>query len=633
MKIAIVDIGWKEIIGPNPMSGALGGSETWLMQISKEFVNNGIEVDLYCNTKENFQFSGVKFICDKEFLETQEKYDFVILNRFFEKYDINYIDLIKVKNIAKHVYIQIHDLSFVLKNQILKNVEDDLFFGVNSDFVTVVTLNEWHEKNLIAQYPQLDGRTINIPNGVDLSLFKEHNFERDNRILWSSCAERGLDILINDIYPLVKKEIPDFGVDVAGYNDLSSIETEGKDIKVLGRLTKEQLYEEMSKHKVWFYPGTFAETFCITMLEQFLSGAQIVSPFTYGMRPTIGYADSIKMENIFAEPVYKQAVQEAADKIIEILKGKQAPEIYSEIEKKIHTEYNWTNSVNLYVNHYRTLFCEGKEKNILILTMSCNKPYFKTLLSVVKDTWAKPVINNEYENVQWFAYTSCDKKHPTSCIDWDERMIYIDCPDDLNHTYEKTKIAYEMIKKSGIDFDYVVRTNTSVFVNIKKLIEHTKYLKDNDIIGLQWNYYVTNGKEILHTMNITCGLFIGMSRELFDIAMSLNNDSYLISAPDDVIWSYALSEKFGNFTCKSPNSNYNRPMMPSYKGYKQQDENTEYVVKSKNEGKKNHTFIKNPMIVNSNVVIKVRPFYEDLLVRSEKGHEFEHFYELNDALG
>ena len=47
---------------------------------------------------------------------------------------------------------------------------------------------------------------------------------------------------------------------------------------------------------------------------------------------------------------------------------------------------------------------------------------------------------------------------------------------------------------------------------------------------------------------------------------------------------------------------------------------------------KNYTIVSDPNIVNESVVIQLRPLYGDLKERSEKGHEFEHFYELYDAL-
>ena len=51
---------------------------------------------------------------------------------------------------------------------------------------------------------------------------------------------------------LIKKFVPDFGIDVAGYNDIDMSFDSDVDIRYLGKLSKEQLYEEQRKHKVWF---------------------------------------------------------------------------------------------------------------------------------------------------------------------------------------------------------------------------------------------------------------------------------------------------------------------------------------------------------------------------------------------
>jgi hypothetical protein len=315
------------------------------------------------------------------------------------------------------------------------------------------------------------------------------------------------------------------------------------------------------------------------------------------------------------------------------LNGKQAPDVYSDIEKKIHSEYNWKNSVDLYISHYESITCIKNEKNILILSMSCNIPYFKTLLATVKDTWAKPIIQNKYKNVKWFGYTACDNKHPIQHIDWEEHMIYVDCPDDINHTYEKTQKAYEMIKNEGVDFDYVVRTNTSVFVNVNKLIEYTKRIHNDDILGIVVRYYLKNPSgEIFRDDHLLPGLFIGLSREMFDDAMSSSNDSFIIPTKDDLIMSVTLLNKYKNLHYKSPNPNYNRPIIPCYKPYHPNDENINTLVNYKRNFSYCHKFLNNPSIINDNVVVQVRPKYDEFSERAERGHEFEHFYELYDAL-
>lgn len=623
MKIGILDICWKEI-EQDPGKQVLGGSETWLVQISKEFANQGHDVYVYCLTKNEFKWCNVLLYPIDNF--GKEKFDFVILNRFLSIGDINYIKAIYENKLANHVYIQMHDLSITENYKLLTRNEFNKKYSEYNNFITLVALNDWHKNNTLLQYNFK--HSICSPNGIVLDDFLELNTsEKDNRILWSSCEERGLDILINDIYPLVKKEIPDFGIDIAGYNNYSNNTYNDKDVKYIGKLTKRELYNEMSKHKCWFYPGTFAETFCLTMLENVLCGNQIVSPLTYGMHPTIGYANEIKMQNNF---IYNKssAILEAANKIIDILKNKSIiPDVYNKVIEKIHKEYNWKNSVDIYINDYKSNSYELKsDKKILILSMSCNHPYFKSLVSVVKDTWAKSIINKEYENVEWFAYTSCDKKHTVPEIDYKEHIIYVDSKDDLFSTYDKTQKAYNMIK-NYIDFDYVVRTNTSVFLNIDNLLLKIKNCNNNDILGGCVGYYYKypDGRTEFQ-FNMIVGLFMGMSKSYFDIAMSANNNYEEIPSPDDVIISRRLLDVLKNdFNIVSPNNC--STIYPRYKPFKEDD--NEILNR---EDIKNYTIVTDPNIVNESVVIQLRPLYGDLKERSEKGHEFEHFYELYDAL-
>lgn len=633
MKIAIIDIGWKKINALNPTADALGGSETWLIQIANTFAKEH-DVDVYFNTnvKRIQVHEHLTYIHEKEFLKDKHAYDFIILNRFFEKEGVNYIEFIKNHNLAKHVYIQIHDLSFVIDGTLLNEGEDVNKYSLNDDFVTIVTLNEWHRKNLLAQYHSITKLPICIPNGLDLSLFKDEKLQRDNHILWSSCAERGLNILVNDIYPIVKQEIPDFGIDVAGYNNNVVIDTE-YDVVYLGRLSKQELYHEQQKHKVWFYPGTFAETFCITMLEHIMNGAEVVSPFTYGTAPTIGQDgyEKLAMKYRFnrTQEEYDLAVQEAAQKIIEILKStKKQPKIYEQIKNRIKEMYNWSYSVGLYLddytqNKYDEFKHEIKSKNkILILTMACNEPYFRALLAAERDTWVKPVLNGKYEDVDWFAYTACDKKHPVPEIDFDNHMIYVDAEDGIYHTYEKTQKAYNMLKQAGIQFDYIVRTNTSIYINVPKLIDKINRTSDDEFLGEMVGYYhMTNGK-VEFQWNIIAGLFIGMKKEYFDIAMSATNSYDRIPCTDDVIISGKLHEVFGEFKCTSPNSDTSM-LYPRYKAYQPGDEH----ILEKDAGVVGK-FVDDPNVINNNVIVQLRPAYGNIPERSEKGHELEHFYEL-----
>ena len=648
MNIAILDICWREINPENPFCGALGGSETWLLQIANEFSKKH-KVDLYINSTLDYPYydNNINYFPFDKFLSKERSYDFIILNRFFEKdklynFDmvVNYIDFIKINKLANHIYIQIHDLSLTNANGDILDDSTIDYEALNDDFVTIVTLNEWHRSNLIKQYPKLK-LPLCIPNGLDLELFDNNeNNIRDNRILWSSCTERGLNILKEDIYPIVKKEIPDFGIDIATYNEYCDDNDSKKDIKYLGKLSKKDLYKEMAKHKVWFYPGTFAETFCITLIENIMSGCQVVSPFTYGMSATIDSSE-IKMSHIFNahdKDEYMNAVNEAANKIISILKTDNTLNVYGEIKQKIKEKYNWDYSANLYIynyiaNSYNSENLLMKKPKIMFLTMGCNTPFFRGLMAAVKDTWAKAIIKGEIKNCEWYGYTSCDMHHTEEYVDEKERMIYVKNDDILFTTYSKTRDAYNLLKSTGIEFDYVVRTNCSTFINVKKLVEIITLINKDKILGGLCGYYnvFANG-ERKFMYNIIVGLFEGMKREFFDIAMSGDEKDHPIPIGDDVIASDMLSKKLFPLvegeTVISPNGDLEY-IYPRYKAFLAEDKqlllNRGIFINEEQQ-------TNDPNIINKFPVVQLRTLYSDLPERAEKGHEIEHFYELYDAM-
>lgn len=272
-----------------------------------------------------------------------------------------------------------------------------------------------------------------------------------------------------------------------------------------------------------------------------------------------------------------------------------------------------------------------KTDSILILSMGCNTPYFQALMSTIKETWAKPLIKGKYPNIAWFGYTSCDKKHPTPYIDYDDHMIYVDIPDDLYHTYEKTHIAYKMLLDAGLSFDYVIRTNTSVYVNIDNLLKRLEELPDGEILGGECGYYHSLPDGTFEYMwNIIVGLFFGMPAELFETAFSKSDWSEydIIPMTDDTIMSKALIEKLGKLDPSNPNPTCDT-IFPRYRAFLSDDEQKQEETKKDNWIAS--TYIDDPALVNQYAVIQIRTLY-DGMERIEKGHEIEHFYELNDAL-
>lgn len=257
-----------------------------------------------------------------------------------------------------------------------------------------------------------------------------------------------------------------------------------------------------------------------------------------------------------------------------------------------------------------------------MLTMSCNDPYYQALLGTIKNTWAKPLIQNKYPNITWFGYTSCDEKHPVPVVDFENHMIYVNTGDELKDTYYKSYDAYHMIK-NVIDFDYVVRTNTSVFVNIDNMLKRFDEAwkdDDNSVIGTFEQVFRNHEFKFW----IVFGYFYAMKKEYFEYGLSdrnINIDVEDVQYHDDVIFSIYLQNKLGpDYIGKPINEN------SIINWYKPKPFDFEPTTDYRNT---NLVFSYDPQIINSEVVVRMRPLYE--LIRNQQG-EIEHFYEINDAL-
>lgn len=119
-------------------------------------------------------------------------------------------------------------------------------------------------------------------------------------------------------------------------------------------------------------------------------------------------------------------------------------------------------------------------KKILILTMSCNQEAFLNEENTIKETWAKDIIDGKYPNITWYAYRSTLNDNPYDM----DNIIYVPENDDRSHTYQKTIACFKYINdhkdKDKFDFDFIVRTNTSQYVNVELLNKFVDGLDPND---------------------------------------------------------------------------------------------------------------------------------------------------------
>ena len=122
-----------------------------------------------------------------------------------------------------------------------------------------------------------------------------------------------------------------------------------------------------------------------------------------------------------------------------------------------------------------------KDKKILILTMCCNQELFQQQEYRLRtQLYAKDILENKYNNVNYWTYTaSVDGKYH---INKKLHKIEVPCDDSLQGTYDKTYKTFKLLEQLNIEYDYILRTNCSTYINVKLLKLFVNTLTDDKLI-------------------------------------------------------------------------------------------------------------------------------------------------------
>ena len=357
-----------------------GGSETWVIQISKEFIRHGYHVIVFSQYEDWYIYnSGVEYV-PLRLYESRIQYQHFYAFIFVRSLD-NFYDTFIKYNDCENIYIQSHDM-FIWRDGIYNERFDynDINAINKNRFDKVkkyIALTEFHKWELMTYNYIPEDKIEVIGNGLDSDIFDKidkEEFERDHSILWTSAFGRGGDILVNDIMPLVKRTIPDFEVHICGYSDgvPENIKL-NPSVKFLGTLSKEDYYREFKKHRCWFLPCVVVEDFGICAGEAAMCDCEIISPFKHGMKDVCRPFESLKMKSEFkiietndyhygtyklnmTEEEYLNVCREAAYKIINCIHNyndENRKKIRKICKDFIMKEHTWNNVVKKWENMFK----------------------------------------------------------------------------------------------------------------------------------------------------------------------------------------------------------------------------------------------------------------------------------------
>lgn len=328
------------------------GIENWLLSLSREFAGrDDFEVTVFCKCRErHISKDNVEFIPVGDFKDelTARTFDNIIITR--DLYDI--IEILKNDDFSGNVFCQAHDI-------IMKHFGGELSFRCSKDMQyenirKYIVLSDFHRRMLVSRQNIPEDKIVKIGNGINPDEFE--GFERDHvidhGILWTSAFNRSPEILTDYVLPEVRKEIPDFYVEMSAYLGSGSIKNfEGKPgINILGKIDRKTLIDKMGNHACWFNPGTFPENFCIFMVEAAMCSCDIIMDLrNFGpadiMHPFVDTISLKKSEYSKSFDMFNDSIHEISGRIINSIEDYHAEDsiaLRNNIRKYILKNFTWS---------------------------------------------------------------------------------------------------------------------------------------------------------------------------------------------------------------------------------------------------------------------------------------------------
>lgn len=297
MKIAIIDTIGLVYNGRTLEKQGLGGSESAVILVSKELARLGFDVTVFNNCRDASVsspgvYDGVRYIDNVDGWKTNEWFDITIVSRTVAPWTGGHPAL---RQTQKRI-LWLHD-TFIEGDELV----EDLIVSGQIDHV--FTLSDWHSTYVMnadhghrrnyevlkkAFFQTRNGAVCHIPE-VDI------NAKDYNHFVYNASATKGLEPLVNIIWPEIKKYIPEARLTCIGgfYRFREGAEPDAQEktvqsmmsdqrlkdlgITFTGVIPQYEIAQILANASMMLYPGAFPETFGISSLESLLYRTPIVT--------------------------------------------------------------------------------------------------------------------------------------------------------------------------------------------------------------------------------------------------------------------------------------------------------------------------------------------------------------------
>lgn len=289
MRVAIVDVLGSPYDGSTTFKRGLGGSESAVVYIAKELKKLGMIVHVF-NDCEGLdacpgRYDGVEYK-PRNYIALQSLgYDVVIGSRSVRAFTKHHWSG------NPHKVLWMHDTFCDGDDQ----VESLVTQGMIDE---IWTLSDWHT-TYVSQCTHGHRRMMEAlkrkiwvtRNGVNLWQEADLRKKEKNHFIFNAAVSKGMETLLNDVWPRVKEQIPSAELTVVGgayplrendvqndlLNDLVNKHNEKNDVLFTGIIPQEEIAELLQRAAFFIYPQSFPETFGISTVESLAYGTPVIS--------------------------------------------------------------------------------------------------------------------------------------------------------------------------------------------------------------------------------------------------------------------------------------------------------------------------------------------------------------------
>lgn len=287
-----------EISGEDPVDLSLGGAETAVVSMARALARQGHELTVFCNTPSRRRRGGVSWLPEGDLQALLGQRSDVFLS-------CRYPEILTHDVRATHIGLWHHDPPCEDRVAALRRILSRTSFSL--------FLSRFQERVYEDFLPGIADRAIRTTNGVDFdavdAIRRKASPPETPRFVYASRATRGLDFLLEAIWPAIRERHPRAELAVTAYDhtrmpagdpqmarqrepwrEIAAMLPPDAGVSWIGPLSRRRFWQTLARSTAVLYPTDCPEISCMVALEAQALGVPIVTTDDFALHENVAFA-------------------------------------------------------------------------------------------------------------------------------------------------------------------------------------------------------------------------------------------------------------------------------------------------------------------------------------------------------